>query len=445
MCGEGVFIMLESYINSVVQYLVIVPAAIFCYLPMKNQLKYNIKKLILAIILVLSLVIPLSAMFCVLTGCTTNSLLLPLMLLFFLLYQMTLNVHISQCIFMFSFSALLMSFICNLSTGFDAILYPYSGTDFFSTEAALFQLGISFLAVIILAVPLRHFGSRLFDTLNFSYIWYIFSFITIMYLMFNMIIIPHNYQTLYTNNTFNVFWAVNIFLFLMMLFICVVFYLIADGILKGSKNAERVRFLEMQEKQYLAQCKYMEETSKLRHDFRYTIHTLQVLLEEKNYEAVDKYIKEYIETFPVNEIVHYCNNIAVNAVLNFYAQDAKLKNIRLKWSINLPDDISISDIDLCSILGNILENAIDGCMLLPEGKRYHLMSITQKHYMYLYIVSVNSFNGKVKRKGEHYQSFGKNGSGIGLSSVSLVAEANGGSAQFSNSDKEFYADVMMKL
>ena len=49
---------------------------------------------------------------------------------------------------------------------------------------------------------------------------------------------------------------------------------------------------------------------------------------------------------------------AVNALLNYYMGRAQMVNAGIEWEISLPENLSISDIDLCGILGNILENAV---------------------------------------------------------------------------------------
>ena len=63
----------------------------------------------------------------------------------------------------------------------------------------------------------------------------------------------------------------------MMMMIYVLFYFIAIGMLESAKIAERNHFLETQEAQYLKQCRYMEETARIRHDFHHTLHTLKML------------------------------------------------------------------------------------------------------------------------------------------------------------------------
>ena len=61
------------------------------------------------------------------------------------------------------------------------------------------------------------------------------------------------------------------------------------------------------------------------------------------------------------------------------------------------------------------------------------------------MVSTNSFNGKVRKWKDGYCSTKHSGKGTGLASIAAAAEKYGGSAQFRNSDKEFFVDVIMKI
>ena len=60
--------------------------------------------------------------------------------------------------------------------------------------------------------------------------------------------------------------------------------------------------------------------------------------------------------------VCYCRNMAVDAVIHFYAGELKQRGILFECDMMLPANISISDTDLCKIYGNLLENAVNGCI-----------------------------------------------------------------------------------
>ena len=103
----------------------------------------------------------------------------------------------------------------------------------------------------------------------------------------------------------------------------------------------------------------------------------------------------------------------------------------------------MSDVDLCSMVGNILENAVTACRKAEE-KRIQLTILTEEAAQ-LYIVAVNTFNGVVKQSGGRYLSTNRKGSGVGLSSVTSTAEAYGGVARFSHKGTEFYSNIAIPL
>ena len=92
-----------------------------------------------------------------------------------------------------------------------------------------------------------------------------------------------------------------------------------------------------------------------------------------------------------------------------------------------------------------MENAIDGCRTLPLGQRSFALSVEIHQENCMYIVSTNSFDGCVRKKHDSYLSTKRNGEGIGLFSITAIAEKYNGNARFSNSEREFFADVMLKI
>ncbi len=146
---------------------------------------------------------------------------------------------------------------------------------------------------------------------------------------------------------------------------------------------------------------------------------------------------------PVNEVTDYCANTAVNALLNYYIHLADRNGIDFRLQVRLPETLPVSDVDLCSMLGNILDNAVTACQKADE-KRIRL-SLLAEDASQLYIVAVNTFNGTVRQKDGTYLSTDRGGTGIGLSSVTSTAESYGGVARFSHKGKEFYSSIAIPL
>ena len=84
---------------------------------------------------------------------------------------------------------------------------------------------------------------------------------------------------------------------------------------------------------------------------------MNTLAAEEDYDTLKKYLAEYEAQMPVG-LTDYCRINSVNALLNYYGQWAEQNGIKLSWKIQLPDDAGISQPDLCSVLGNVVENAL---------------------------------------------------------------------------------------
>jgi len=362
----------------------------------------------------------------------------------FFIYHKTLQVHISQSLSIFCSICTLMGFPGNFAYGFDAWLHPTQRSAEFSPEAALFQFALSCVIAALVAYPLFHFEAFLIKNLEFYNVWYIKATMSLIFLALNLTFIPHQYQTLYVNNVFPVFLITISGMLFLFLTTEIIFYLISVQILSNAQDKERIRFFEMQEAQYLAQKRYITQTEKLRHDFRQSLRILKELAGCGDWDAIKEYLNQYMDMLPNKEVTAYCPNLAVNALLNYYASIEEQSQIRKKWAIRLPEDCLIPEPDFCSLLGNILENAVNGCTTAEEGKRYHYLSVCLKNECSVYIVSINGFQGELQKKDGRYLSAKPDGVGIGISSIEMTAKKYGGIAKISHTKDEFTVDVMMQ-
>ena len=108
-------------------------------------------------------------------------------------------------------------------------------------------------------------------------------------------------------------------------------------------------------------------------------------------------------------------------------------------------NLSVFRILICVIFGNIVENAIEACEKVRVGERYIRLSADREGSQCLYITMVNSSDGCSVKKKEVFVSSKKEKSGIGLSSVKMLAEKYGGLAEFHEEGNEFYSNIMLKL
>ncbi len=428
-------------------YLLVPPAAILCYAPMKRKLRYSGKRIVLfgALLLVISTAICALLDYHFFTYFNVNLLFFPYCLLLYVIYHKTLRVKVSQSLMIFSLVTLWWCYANNFSVLLDINILgnPHGFPVNDNIIGISTQNSMSILIAALVYYPLRRFGSELIETCDDSRVWYTGTAVSVIFILICLFLVPLKYDTLYVDNLFRTYTILHTALFVLHLLLCVIFYFIVSSLNHTYQAEQRNKFYEMRESQYLKQQQYIDENTRVRHDFKHTIRTLKELADRADYEAVSAYIDQYFETMPENDTVTFCKEHAVNAVLNYYHQLAQKAGIDLNWKIDLPKDVPIKSVDLCNIIGNILDNAIAACQEVPAGQRWIQFTIESHHNANLYFVATNSFNGKVKLYDDRYLSTHHDGNGIGLASIESVAESYGGTTLFEHKDKEFYSNVVL--
>ena len=424
--------------------LVYVPAAFLCLSPMENQLRFSRRRTVLLACLALAVIIGLSCFLDYYFQLDENTLLLPALFIFFLLYYLSLRAHISKSLAVFCAVIALLSILSNFGTAFALLLVPSRDEATVSLFSSLFLLILSIAATAALAHPYRKYGSKIIDQTISLQPWQTMVLVSITIFAMNMLILPMT-DELSEDNHFLVinFLLLQFALLMIWLLTQLVFYFIVTGMLTITKAEERNRILEMRSSQFDLQQRYMKESEKTRHDFRQNIRTLSELYNAGDFENLGKYLQGFNDSLPVKEVSTYTVNPSLNALLNFYDQVARSNGIDCTIQVNIPEILSVSDIDLCTMVGNILENAVMACEKAEE--KFIRLSILAEDGVQLYIVVSNSFDGTVRLRNGRYFSTRRKGKGVGLTSVASTAESYGGVAQFSHEGTCFYSNIAIPL
>lgn len=204
--------------------------------------------------------------------------------------------------------------------------------------------------------------------------------------------------------------------------------------------------LNMQKEQYLMLHNNIEETKKARHDLRHHISLIQTFLKDKEYEKLQNYIDSYQNSLPIDNDIILCENYVVNAILCHYITLAKEENISVAVDLKIPTNTFIADLDFCIILGNCLENAIEGCKKITEGKKFISIKSKMTNYMIGFTID-NSFSGEIIKENNDFISTKKSEKhGLGISSVHAVASKYNGTAKFEVDalNNIFKASILLK-
>ena len=281
------------------------------------------------------------------------------------------------------------------------------------------------------------------DNINIGKVWYLFSILPIALMVSTIYTIPISYANIRVGKVYAKGFIITIFELALYLIVFILFYIFSKTTIEKTKLTERNNILEIQKSYTESLQSYIKYTSKARHDFKHSVHVMSRLADEGNLSALKDYIAQYENSLTVTAPVRICKSDALNALFNHYRQQAIENDVDINWRIDLPDKSRILDVDLCSIFGNILENAIDGCCTVEEDKRYFNLTSEIKGDC-LYIVSTNNYGKPLEMDGETYSSTKHQGKGIGLHSMKSITEVYDGIFDAGNNNGEFFVDIMLK-
>lgn len=181
-----------------------------------------------------------------------------------------------------------------------------------------------------------------------------------------------------------------------------------------------------------------------RHDYRNHIQNMKILLAQSNYGELDSYMDELAKDLVTVDSIIKTGNVMVDAVLNTKLCAAENIKARVNVKASIPKGIRISDIELCALIGNLLDNAVESCERLPVEERFirvYIGVIKGQFYM-----SVQNAAGEIKRNGGAYLSTKRNeGHGYGIFRIDRIASKYGGSVNRQSEEGIFATELMFPI
>ncbi len=187
------------------------------------------------------------------------------------------------------------------------------------------------------------------------------------------------------------------------------------------ERMELEKGLSLQQNHYIELANRIEDARRIRHDFKHRITAIHQYLDNEDYNGLKEYCNELYSHNNADVSIPYTGNPAVDGIMYHYASIAKQNNISFEYrKINPPD---ISDVDLCTLLGNALDNAVTACKNVEDKPFIQVIANGEGAGMQLLIR--NSFDGVVKKDKDKFLTRKNEGDhGIGISSMQEICERN---------------------
>ena len=212
----------------------------------------------------------------------------------------------------------------------------------------------------------------------------------------------------------------------------------------------------MRKKTYLKLVEYQTEQSEkhlnevrsihkemrgYKHDFHHHLQALKGQLEAGEVDRALAYIEQLDNQLMNVDTLLKTGNVSLDAILSAKIAQAKAENIAVTVKANVPDALTISDLELSIIIGNLLDNAIEACRTVT-GERFIRIFISMKGTM-LYFSMLNAAGAKKKKTGSLFATHKDGVHGFGLRRAEAILEEHGGWVEYNSEDGAFTSEFLV--
>lgn len=251
-----------------------------------------------------------------------------------------------------------------------------------------------------------------------------------------LVINGNNYKFIYINIT-------------LIFIVCIVsIYIFNKMVNVMSENARQkilIKQSEYYEKKIEADSKNINDTRKIKHDMKNHMYAIKNMAKNNMSKDIITYTNDILGKIEGEKVYINTGNYLIDGILNVKFEEMKNQGIDFKYDVKIPEGIKLPEFEVITILGNLLDNAIEGVKLIKDN-RYIEVFISYKDSNLL-IKIVNTFDGLVikdnkgfiSRKGE------KAYHGIGLENVREQVEKSNGYMNIDIGNCMFTVDLFINL
>ena len=421
------------------------PYLILALYPFRNRLRFS-RPVTILLISVLTLLQVTSGFLAVLLPHKTVGMLSALnTAAYFIFYLVSVKAHFGKILFTLLMLSNISNLIVVISKCVEGILAPGFATQPYRWSYSGVMLLVQLVVLIPLYLYTRHFFTQAVEKDTQLSAWkYLWLIPATFYLLW--------FYHLYANTQSALEIALQpkhaVFLLCINLGAFLIYHMVVCLINVYDKNTvlkNQNHQLTLQKLQYENLKDKILETRRAKHDIRHHIAVMAGYLQDKKYDELETYLAGYQSSFPDNSSVILCKNYTVNLLLLYFVEQAKAHNISFSVLADIPEKISIAENDLSVLLGNLIENAIDACLNLPEAQRHIIIRAKLKDNALVLTID-NPYEGEPKRnKNGEYLSSKHDGIGLGIESARQITLHYNGTFLIEQKNGMFFVSVLLNL
>ena len=336
----------------------------------------------------------------------------------------------------------------------------------------LIYISLMFIEIILVRFILGYFE---FETFATNYYTSTFGSVAVKLISFMLVLILKNFKNMKEGIEISAFnWisiilipGVSIFITILLLqakninnfyvFLSIIllfainfitFYLYDNIAATFQIKIEQMQLIEQNksyERQFSVMKEALENTNVIRHDFKHHLAVIHCFVELNQTEECLSYLNKLSEWTDKQSLYAKSGHPIIDSIINFKLDQAAAKKISVSVRLQIPKDLELSTFDLSTLLGNLLDNAIEATCKLPEKRMIQLTIQYQKGILLIQLK--NSFNGIIRKSDNKILTTKKDAKqhGIGLRRISEVVEKYKGYLVMENDDHIFLTKIMLYL
>lgn len=437
---------MKDILRPILELTVILPGVLLAYFPVKSYLKQLPGRLAAWLLPLLVVLCIGGGLICYDLRVATVPVLAFIALLAMILYIKTIRISLWKSGSIALSVCAVFSCINSLSRAVSAAIVMHAQAavpePWFGFEACIFYNIICWLTVAAVYYPSTHAVRTMVEDNNFAQTWYVFWVLPLVFILLNLFMIPRYQATLQTGRVLQGYIVLSIVLLMLLLWFNTVFLLMAASLNRNARLQHENQMLSVQQQRYENLKNAIEEARQARHDMRHQLQQISALAEEGDLESLKAYLAKTVSRIP-NLDMNFCGNRAADRVVGYYWALCRREDIPFCAQLDLPEVLPTDEIDMCLVLSNLLENALEASLRTATERR-QIKVTAYVHVERLLLIEVeNAFDGEVKEKGGVFRSSKRRGNGIGIQSVCHIAEKTGGASTFTYQNGVFSAKVML--
>lgn len=380
------------------------PGVFLCLTPLRDHLKNPMRTYHLLTIAVTVFVLAASVV-CSILECPSNYVLLPTLIIAFWLlrWRAAPDVSIGQLAFLLSIAAVMLA-VCTL------LAVIINARAELSNPAPVFLVSTSIVCLSLAAVLSTIFY---FTAVQWS-IWLLREYrgeafwesawpLPALYAVFLMFCMPND-TAIILMNRMQIISVLAVTISLLGVFLLLYeMYKVAQEYTRSAQLNQENQLLAMESRRYMELRAYMDQTRHLRHDFRQHLHVIAGLTE------------------------------------------ARQQGVAVEWKLELPRLVPMPEADLCTILGNLVENSLHATQkLAPDQRQVRVMARMITPAM-MGILVENRYDGVLKKQGGILHSTKHEGRGVGLVSIETAVRKYHGNLTVEPENNIFRVNILLNL